>query len=1521
MAGNTGNITNLEALGKDSIKGGIFFGSNLTPSGTFSNKPQLAVTNPLLSTHPSLMLTLQKVKDSLATSIQQSTGATTTSNATLESFLYDFVNLMIDYRDIRNYVFYGSANTELAYNINKLITDYPYSTLIGEDSTYSLITVNNYIKNGAQKTDIIFPEIFMTGPTSYTRVLIDNFNLFNFFDDSKNNTNWNNYELVDKNSKRYTIDRVLTPFKSDTIINVLDVQNVTVGMVAYDTIKITTVAPHGYVAGQSVSFVDLINTPSPISLKYKVKIYNPLTTLYDYYYYDLNGTQFIVDSVGLTSTEFTLRRFGGAPLEDIYVDFPSGSTYDATLDNQGFVRLYSTELNTRPFWLKITVSGYVTKDQFIDFKENLVPYRGFMISPLISTWNDFEANLTPIQNMLLSPAPINPTPWPRRNVTNNIMNITSDIDREDAFVIWLTDPTSLYVSRPDDPIDVDAAWSNWGLNYEYNLIRALALDETETNQLVRRCIPADIIGEVFDTDDNYFQRFILIAGWMFDNIKLYSKFIQYSHTVNYTNYNQVSPQYYKYLASHWGLSLFNDDSVDFSKLVIQTVSGSYFGVPSVNLNSNNYYKQTLQTLQYTREKYLLYSLIYLYKSKGTQGTIQKLISLLGAPDGFLALNEYAFQVDNTDNVGYAKSGYKGKRIIDNEKVHVPNTSFEIDPDYLLDKTNIHAAVNKPYVYRAIVDNELTHNLREISILTDPNGAIDTQINNVFGNQSYNYITFGPGEFSNLQKLNNFFLMPLTLPDRFFGMSFDYMIPVNGIRKGVGTDQEEATCNVFSLYKIAPVTLNPSVSINVDGIVLDTARTTATITTTMPHGLIPGDSIYIGNSSGVTPTQTGIKDNVFNIELVPTGTTIVITGTFGGSLTTSGYSGWYATKTALASLNNAGTDPIMYSYPLAIQYPERNRTIDASLAPAGHGLWTNPSSDFDVLYKRYPSSTYVDDTYIITRLEGNDLVVRLRIKGEIVIGPTTSDYRFNERVALLENVFQPDGLNHSLRMIIREDGMEVYKDYEFIGLARWMNIVDAGPYHPYEVPKSEIEMLLHTSDPCNNSFEPIDVTDFIYRAPAGSSYATGLDILHWWDMFVGMPDGVDMYFKKFNFFSEANVSDYEIGDNLNSTTGDTSEFYIFEVANPTINSRLVENIANFNVPAMFDHMLPNYMPRYYGYALAQSQDDYGRTIIPNLALTNKRCYNEVKNGLILNKKQDFFKFADTFGNNAWMPNIHKSYSYDLFSGEMLKLYELYSAQVLTYLQLEPFMELIEQKFKSTFENFVPIVMNLFEFGRLIRNSEFEQAKMRLPGSDKVCTMQRAAYPSVMTSWVFNGIDSTTGVGLGTTYGWYIKTLTGTLIESGSSVTTGLTRYAGLIDLRNSINSSAYASHIKADVYSNMIRVTIDYDWFLSTFGVSANDVNMEFREFGGGTPIYYRFHDGAPAGAGLHPAVYDSCGTLVKYAYSDYDVCGSIKYSLPKHTPRTPYIYFETEHRSPFYVHFSTEFADPTTIHFDPIIEP
>lgn len=1479
------DYTNGNPLGQDIIKGGVFFGSALTPGGAFSNIPKYINGNLINQKEPSLVLTLEQIKNSLSNSLKEQTGGNA-DEATIESYLYDFINLLVDHRDLRNYIFYGSANTEIAQNIKYIIDNYPYNTLIAQKYGNNFIKYNRKIISGKEKTEIIFPESYYYDSENFERIIIDNYNKFDFYDDSKK-TNWNQYEILDKTGKRYSIDKVYTPYKSSTIFKVIDVENVTISVdsIFYNTIKISTDTAHNYTVGQKIMLKDLICTDINKSMQYYVQIFNGVG--FDNYYYDLNNTEFTVQSVTLSS--FNLTRNINS-YENLYLnDYSLIPVYDSSIP--GIVRLNPAMDNVRPFVIKIIVNGHIPPESLMDFQLGEHSYKGFLITPILSIINNWNLNLTPIQNQLLAPSPINPTPWPRREITNNIMNGLSQDDIENDLLNWINNPKTMFVKEELDDSQVPQAYS-YNINYEYNMLRALALDETDTNQIIRRMIPADLISEIYDTNDFYFQRFLLIAGWMFDRSRLYTKFIKYSHTVNYTKYNQLSPQYYQHFASYYGLELLNDDSIDFSQLVIKTVPGDYFGLSSDVIKSNNYYQQTLEELKYSRQKSLLMSILFLYRMKGTQGSIHKLISLLGAPDGLLSLQEYAFYVNNRDQNGYPQNNdYSGSRVINNEKVHTPTVNYEIDPDYLKDKININNPLNKPYVYKAFYSNEYEHNLREISINTDPNGAIDNQIINVFGKQKYNYITFSNGEFANLQNNGDYYFLPLTLPDRFYGLSVEYMIPRDGIKNGIGYNQEEAICDVFSLYKIKPTELKPTIEIT--NILFDSLYTTATITVVNPHGYELNEKIFISLVDGII----NINNIMFQIQSIVSADSFTIFGDFSGSWLGNGkvISGKLDSEIAL-------DDNLQYTYPLAIRYPQRNKDIDFMFAEDSIGTnipdgYTNPDNDFNILYKKYPDSIFLDDSYIICRLEGNDLVIRLKIQSEIT-------NLYGERCAVFPNFFEADGLNHSLRMVMRAEGVEIYKDYTYLGLARWINISNAGPYKALEIPKTEIKRLIYNSEHCDNNYEPINVDEFISRPDIMNQ---GLDAINWWDIFIGMPQNVDFYFKKLNFFENDTINTYNIGDRLTNDKNYTAEFYLFEVANPIKNSSKKTEYNNFYIPAIFYELYPSSLPAYYGYALNQVQDQYNRNIVENMGLSNKNIFDEENSVFLLNYTQDFFKFLDVFGNNAWQEDIHKSYEYNLFHGKLLELYKLYSNQILTYEALEDFMGLMENKFKETFKQFIPIVINLSSFGRLIRNSIFNQAKMRYPGAFKICEMQYEGSPSLCVSQVFRyDLLSNNGAKKNIDISFGIKQTGGLSIIPPTLIPWDVTVVKTISNITKAINTSLVAAggQIDSTMFLRTLRISIDYEWFISTYGFSPNELVFYIQQ---GADLYeWKFGYGMLKSLGYHPEVIDNCGDIIEQAYNDKDVCGSILYKLPENDLGPKYIYFKSENKPKTFLHFENE---------------
>src|ERR1035437_1363819 len=610
-------IANANQLGRDVSHGGVFGNSNLTPGGTFSNIPQYFEYGSTTKSTAKLLLTLQKVKDSIAEQLKQEQGVTFSAvkdNSLIESFLYEFTSLLIDYRDLRNLVFFGSAYTELAYNIKYLVDNYPYKFLIsGETATLDqYITYTNDISK--EQTTITFKQ----------SAIKDGIDEFNFFDNNLD-FKWRDYDLVDNSNRRYPIFNIITPSAAaNGIYTIGNISQVTVTnpdttkyayilpnpntnklklWIDYDTLQITTTASHNYSVGQGINIFENILSTGTLNDNYIVsEIISP--TVFN-----------IVNKYsGQKMAESDLRLVTEA------VQLPVG----ATVNSGGKIRKVPLSLNAEPYEIKIIVSGNITVDQFLTYKDDFnVDNSGFMLSKKQTIISEFEYNLTPIQKMLLSPIEINPTPWPRNNVTQNIQTLLSDTQysfKDEAFVGWLQSPDNLYIQKPLEENDL-AYGSTFS---EYNLVRALALDETATNQLLRRCIPQDVISEINDTINAYFQRFILIAGWFFDQIKVYIDFIKYVHHLNYSDFNQLSPEYYKYYADYYGFELFSDDSIDFSELVIKTEPGYYFIQNTVDTTSK-YYRFTLKQLEYEKQKRLLLSLFYLYKTKGTPGALKKLV--------------------------------------------------------------------------------------------------------------------------------------------------------------------------------------------------------------------------------------------------------------------------------------------------------------------------------------------------------------------------------------------------------------------------------------------------------------------------------------------------------------------------------------------------------------------------------------------------------------------------------------------------------------------------------------------------------------------------------------------------------------------------------------------------------------------------------------------------------------------------------------------------------------------------------
>jgi len=1313
-------------------------------------------------------------------------------------------------------VFFGSAYTELAYNIRTLINTYPYQTLLADlVSSFTNITLTNDFINNT--TDIIF--------TSST---VKDQGNFLFFDDNPNFSILN-YDILDKNDKRYSISNFIAPYSANNIYNISNIQN------GIDGIRITTSIPHTYQNGDKIEIYEVIG--SLLSGETSINVN----------YNELNVVRFQITNV--TSNTFEL-------LDYLTGD---GTIMNFTYTSGGKVRKYPLTNNTGNLKYKITINGILTFNEFITYTDaNNNGNLGILISPKQNILNDFQLNLTPIQKFLLSPSPINQTPWPTRLVTGNLQNridLNNPSNTDQDFLNWLKDPDLLY-NNDGSQNDTDYAFGPSPLFTEFNILRAQALDETYSNQLIRRAIPPDIISELNDPYQAYFQRFILIAGWFFDQVYVYIKFLKYVHSINYGKFNQLSPEYYKYYASYYGFDLFTDDSIDFSKLVVQTEPGLTYLQQNVDIN-NKYYQSTLQSFQNEREKRLLLSLLYLYKVKGTQDCISKLVSLLGAPDGLLQLQEYAFKYTNTNNLDYViNNDYSQiKRIVDNTKVHVPDFHFEIDPYYLIDKTNIDNTINKPYVYRMRLHNESTVNLREIGIMTDPNKAIDTHIEQVFGNIKYNYVKFNNGEFANLQNLSNkYYYLPLSLPDKFAGFSVEYLIPRDGFIKGIANNLEEVSCHICSLFLVDSPIFKPTA--NVSNLEIQNSGNTLFVTTGSIHNFIQGEKIEFFNVNGINNVN-GIS---FLISSVPSPTTFTITGTFTGTYINGGVIKSTVPFTVNSGFNRSYFLPEVYS----------NYNDDTYLSGS-----TNPITDFNILNRVYPSSTFLDISsmqYIIARLEGKDIVIRLKLVSEI-------NGSIVERVAILQNIFDNDGLNHNLRFITRAEGIEIYLDYQYIGLAQWRDPSTNSlgiPFLAIEIPKKNI---------LSCSFLEININDLVAFPNKLSP-----DNIKWWDLFIGYPQNIDLYFKKVEIFQNIGIDSFNIGDKILNSLNYNVDSYIFDFTNTQSNN------TEFTTYCEFEKSNPSILSQTdYSYLLPNTTFN-NNTVVSNLTLTSKTLTGISYQKNFPNKIQDFFSYPEgTFTNFAWKSTLHSDYEYDNFSGKVINLYNLNSPQVLTYQDLASFLDLIENKFQQTIKQFIPIVINISEFGRLIENSNYSLSKVRYTGTFKTCiggTKESPAFVQTKFYLPFNGQGDNITPGnnvimqiISPAHGVLLGPIT---VNWDTDLDTTQTN---IVEAFNNQGINSYSPNIFATILNRTIRIEIVYHWYLSTFSENPNLLQFQFTDNINTFTI--------PFANGI--------------AESSSD-CFTIKRIPPQLTNLDQvYVYYDSENQDNPYIYYNLEGQDPTYI--------
>jgi hypothetical protein len=489
-----------------------------------------------------------------------------------------------------------------------------------------------------------------------------------------------------------------------------------------------------------------------------------------------------------------------------------------------------------------------------------------------------------------------------------------------------------------------------------------------------------------------------------------------------------------------------------------------------------------------------------------------------------------------------------------------------------------------------------------------------------------------------------------------------------------------------------------------------------------------------------------------------------------------------------------------------------------------------------------------------------------------------------RVALMKDVFTADGLNHTLRLIFRPEGVEVYKDYSHLGVNTLQKIgiclwrhpsisEDSVYYEPFEIPKVLIETM---------PYKP-----YLSELFLSTSTNTGVDAPKAWDMFIGLPTNIDFYFKKITVFENYGIDSFDESDNMRSINNYTAEYWSFTISDNE------GDVNNLKISCEFSQIEPNIAAADYSYVYPVEQFN-NKIVVQDLKLYSKQLLSTPVQRKYFNRIQDFFTVEKIFEQNAYSKTIHKDYDYENFNGKIIKLYNLYSPQVLSYNSLTPFLDLIENKFKPIIKDFIPIVINISEFGRLIQNSLFIQPKVHYIDIHKKC-VGKIIGNALIQIRIFEKIL------VNTTFSIELENGDGTSLIPPTPIswmgTMPLTEFEILSQLR-SLAVNPNPDKIKVLVNDGVLAIVIDSEWYYNNYGQDPNDILFKVEYISLDTyPVEIKFKH----------------GTL------DFNTntCGSIEHRLPIRETGDKFVYFESENQPDTFINFDSENSpNHTYLNFD-----
>jgi hypothetical protein len=175
------------------------------------------------------------------------------------------------------------------------------------------------------------------------------------------------------------------------------------------------------------------------------------------------------------------------------------------------------------------------------------------------------------------------------------------------------------------------------------------LDEFKTKLIVRFLTTGAF--KDFDTDDQKITKLLEIYGRSFDQVRTFAEALAYMNSVNYNVTNDIPSQLLKNLSQTlgWSENISPITNENFLDSVFNNDTPSQFqGVPV---------SSTPDEISYQFYRNLILNSAHLFKSKGTRGSIENLLRLIGAPEALVDFNEYIYVADQKINMSQFDSEF------------------------------------------------------------------------------------------------------------------------------------------------------------------------------------------------------------------------------------------------------------------------------------------------------------------------------------------------------------------------------------------------------------------------------------------------------------------------------------------------------------------------------------------------------------------------------------------------------------------------------------------------------------------------------------------------------------------------------------------------------------------------------------------------------------------------------------------------------------------------------------------------